>query len=234
MDPNSIDLSSLPVVPIAILAAVFCLAVIVVYGFAMKWSLSLAGCGQHGFGWSFCVSIAAGFSSGLASVGCALFADSLSPVLAFILSFGAAVLTVSVMTQSGPISSGVAYLAFMMIGGLGMALTVVVLVASSCVFFDMGELAKMAQSLEPHMNANVESVRDEEDMWAALPKQLDNAFFESEELVTDVSAPNTPNGVIDEVGSQPKLSADQSADSTYEHNSRKANQNSVQVNPFVQ
>ncbi|WDQ19157.1 hypothetical protein [Rhodopirellula sp. P2] len=232
IDP-AMDLSSLPIIPILMIAAVFCLATIVVYGYAMKWSLSLAGCGQHGFGWSFCVSFAAGMSSGLVSIVLAFFADSVPPFLPIILAMVAAVLTVSVMTQSGPIASGVAYMAFMFIGGMGMMLTVAVLAVASFAFIEMGEFAKMAQAMEPDMNADVESTAAEEDMWAALPRQLDNAFFESEESVSEVSASDEHRISGDFSMDQPHGES-QAADPVREDDAQTPRPNSVQVNPFVE
>ncbi|MFG0266517.1 MAG: hypothetical protein ACF8AM_15435 [Rhodopirellula sp. JB055] len=233
MDP-ALDLSSLPVVPLLGLAVVFCIAAIVVYGFAMKWSLSLAGCGQHGFGWSFCVSFAAGMSSGLVSVVLAFFADAMPPVLPFVLAIAAAVLTVAVMTRSGPISAGVAYLAFIFIGGLGMMVTAVVMGLASFVFVDMREFAKAAQSMRPDMMQDAEATNDDANMWATMPSQLDNAFFEGEETVSEISALGETSLDRDEGVSALPYHDERMDDASHNpHAQRKSKPNSVQVNPFV-
>lgn len=234
IDP-AMDLSSLPVVPVFVMMAALCLIIVVVYGFSMKWSLSLAGCGEHSFAWSFFVSIAAGMASGVVSVVCVFAADSIPPYLPFILMLIASILTVSVMTQSGPISASVAYFAFMVIGGFGMVLSVVVLAVVSTSFIDMDEFAKMAQSMDPEMLQNTETTSGEEDMWANMPSQFDNAFFESEEAVSEVSASSQASLDKDESGSpEPYHSERIDAGSHDPHTPRKSNPNSVQVNPFVQ
>ncbi|EMB14198.1 hypothetical protein [Rhodopirellula europaea] len=234
IDP-AMDLSSLPVVPVFVMMAALCLIIVVVYGFSMKWSLSLAGCGEHSFAWSFFVSIAAGMASGVVSVVCVFAADSIPPYLPFILMLIASILTVSVMTQSGPISASVAYFAFMVIGGFGMVLSVVVLAVVSTSFIDMDEFAKMAQSMDPEMLQNTETTSGEEDMWANMPSQFDNAFFESEEAVSEVSASSQASLDKDESGSPEPYHSERIDSGSHDpHTPRKSNPNSVQVNPFVQ
>ncbi|WP_236696071.1 hypothetical protein [Rhodopirellula islandica] len=229
------DLSSLPVIPLLTIMVVFCLATIAVYGFAMKWSLSLAGCGQHGFGWSFCVSFAAGLSSGLVTVVFAFFADVVPPIVPLVLAIAAAVMTVAVMTRSGPISAGVAYIAFVFIGGLGMMVTAVVMGVASFAFMDMKEFAKAAEAMDSGMLQNAEATSDDANMWATMPAQFDNAFFESEEAVSEVSASSDESLDRDEGVSPLPYHGERMDDASHNpHAQRKSNPNSVQVNPFVQ
>ncbi|WP_037243942.1 hypothetical protein [Rhodopirellula baltica] len=234
IDP-AMDLSSLPVVPIFVMMAALCLITVAVYGFSMKWSLSLAGCGEHSFAWSFFVSVAAGMASGVVSIVCVFAADSIPPYLPFILMLIASILTISVMTQSGPISASVAYFAFVVIGGFGMVLSVVLLAVVSTSFIDMDEFAKVAQSMEPGVMQDAETTSDEEDIWANMPSQFDNAFFESKEAVSEVSASSEAQLMDDESPStQSYLDERIDAETHGPHAPRKANPNAVQVNPFVQ
>jgi hypothetical protein len=174
-------------------------------------------------------------SSALVSFGLAFFADSVPPIVPGVLAIGAAVLTVAFMTRSGPISAGVAYIAFVLIGGLGLMVASTAMVLAAFVFVDMKEFAKAAQSMDTNVTQNAGANIDDANMWATTHSQFDNAFFESEEAVSEVSASSEESLDRDDgMTSQPYHGERIDTGSNNPHAHQKSKPNSVQVNPFVQ
>ncbi|MCC9658003.1 hypothetical protein LOC70_19535 [Rhodopirellula sp. JC737] len=243
---SSLDLNSLPVLPLLVIAGIAFVATIVIYGYSMKWGLSLAGCGKHGFGWSFCISFAAGVTSSVAVVACGIVSEAIPPYLPLLISFVVAVLTVSAMSKSNPFSAGLAYFLSLLIGGVGMVMLIAGIVAASMAFVDYREIATAMQAMQPGMQSLSHS---EEDEWAVSNETFDNVFFEDSDAVREVNADgaNAVNWLQQARQSANEAWAARTADSDTESEHQGSYEsvgdensthpakprNSVQTNPFV-